>query len=356
MRVAARIAAGSGALCLALTAAGTAQAAGTTAGSTVVNTVSVDYSVGGIAQTAVNASNSIVVDRRVTLTIVEPGNAATSVSPGQTTAVTTFLVTNTSNAPLDFGLTVAQPIGGPGAHGGTDNFDAGAPATFIDSNANGVYDAGTDLAAAFLDELAADASRTVFIVSGVPIARINGDIAVVTLTATAREAGAAGAQGIVLTQTSGANTAAMDTVFADGAGATDAARDGQFSARDDYLVSAALLSVVKTSRPISDPANGAANPKNIPGATIEYCIQVTNASGGATAVAPTVTDPLPAQTGFNAGFGVFVDGTINATTGFCEGGTATGSFVGPAPGTVTGTLANLAPGATRTLYFRATLN
>ena len=41
--------------------------------------------------------------------------------------VTTFLLTNTSNAPLDFGLALAQPVGGTAAHGGTDNFDVTAP-------------------------------------------------------------------------------------------------------------------------------------------------------------------------------------------------------------------------------------
>lgn len=339
-------------LAIAAFGAGAAHAAGTTAGSSIVNTATLNYSVGGVAQTAINASNAFTVDRKISLTVTEPGNATTSVAPGQTGAVTTFLVTNMSNAPLDFGLSVVDQVGGTAAHGGTDNFDMTGETIYVDTNGNGVYDAGTDTAVTYLDELAADASRTVFVVANVPAGRVNGDVAGVVLTAQAREAGAAGTQGIVVVQTVGANTAGMDTVFADTAGATDAARDGQFSARDDYTVAASLLTVTKTSRVISDPQNGTTNPKMIPGALVEYCIQVANAAGGATATAPAVSDPVPTQTTYSTAFGIFLNGTV--TGGVCNAdGTAGGSF---ASNTVSGTLGNVAAGQTRTLYFRATIN
>lgn len=327
-------------------------AAGTSAGSNIVNNVTVNYQIAGVPQTAIPASNSFVVDRRITLTVAELGAVTTAVAPGQTAAVTTFTVTNTSNAALDLGLSLAQQAGGVAAHGGTDNFDVTAPSLFVDTNANGTYEAGTDTAVTFLDEVAADASRTVFVVADIPAGRVNGDVAGVTLTAQARESGAAGAQGAVSTETAGANTAGMDTVFADTAGATDAARDGQFSARDDYTVAAALLTVAKTSRVISDPINGVTNPKMIPGATVEYCIQVANAAGGATATGVTISDPVPGQTTYDAGYGIFVNGTV--TAGVCNiDGAAGGAF---AAGTVSGTLSNIPASTTRTLYFRTTIN
>ena len=327
-------------------------AAGTTAGSSIVNTATVNYTVGGVAQTAINGSNTFTVDRRISLTVTEPGNATTSVAPGSTNQVTTFLVTNTSNATLDLGLAVAQPVGGTAAHGGTDNFDVTGTGLFVDTNLNGVYDVGTDLAVTWLDEIAADASRTVFVVRDIPAGRVNGDVAGVTLTAQARESGVTGTQGAVVAETAGANTAGVDTVFADTAGATDAARDGQFSARDDYTVAAPVLTVIKLSRIVSDPLNGTTNPKMIPGATVEYCIQVANAAGGATATAPAITDPVPSQTTYDAGYGIFLNGTV--TGGVCNlDGTAGGSY---APTTVSGTLANLTGGQTRTLYFRVTIN
>ena len=100
-----------------------AYASGTTAGSTITNNVSVTYQVGGVTQNSLSASNSFTVDRRVTFTVAEEGNATTQVSPGQSAAVTSFIVTNTSNAPLDFSLAATNRSGGSAAHGGTDNFD-----------------------------------------------------------------------------------------------------------------------------------------------------------------------------------------------------------------------------------------
>lgn len=331
-------------------------AAGTTAGSTITNTATVNYTVGGVAQTAVTATNNFTVDRKIVVAVSEPGNATTSVSPGQSAAVTTFVVTNSSNATLDFKLTAAQLAGGSAPHGGTDGFDVTAPTMYVDTNANGVYDAGTDLAVTYLDELAADASRTVFIVSNIPIGATNGQIAAVSLTAQAEAGGTAATEGAVLTETTGANTAGMDTVFADVAGTDDIARDGKGSARDDYTIAAPVLTVAKQSRIVSDPFNGTTNPKMIPGATVEYCIVVTNSAGAAAANSVAISDPLPAQTTYDSAYGIFQSGTYTGSTptGTCNlDGTAGGSF---SAGSISGTLGTLAAGTTRTIYFRVTIN
>ena len=210
-------------LVLAALAATPASAAGTAAGSTITNTVSMNYQVGGVAQNSQTASDTFTVDRKVNVVVSETAGVTTSVSPGQTSAVTTFQVTNSSNATLDFALTALQQTGGAGGHANTDNFDVTNVRTYVDTNGNGVYDAG-DTQVTYLDELAADTSRTVFVVSDIPLGRATGDVAAVTLTATGREGGTAGSQGIALVQTSGANTSGMDTVFADGAGARPTAR------------------------------------------------------------------------------------------------------------------------------------
>ncbi len=55
----------------------------------------------------------------------------------------------------------------------------------------------------------------------------------------------------------------------------------------------ALVSLAKTSSVISDPVNGATDPKAIPGAVIRYCLLVSNA-GSATATATTIADGIPA--------------------------------------------------------------
>lgn len=328
-------------------------AAGTQAGTTITNTVSVNYQVGGVAQTAASASNSFKVDRKVNVTVAEVGSTTTQVSPGQTAAVTAFTVTNLSNATLDFALAVAQQAGGAAAHSGTDSFDATGVKIYVDSNANGTYDAGTDTEVAYLDELAADASKTVFVVADIPLSLTTGSVAGVTLTATGREGGAAGSQGAALVETTGTDTAGnVDTVFADGAGATDANRDAAFSAKDDYTVLAAALTITKTSTVVSDPVNLTSNPKAIPGATIEYCITVANAPGSAAASSVAISDPLPTEVTYDSGFGIFLDGSV--TSGSCNAdGSLGGSY---AAGTVSGTLSSVAAGEAKTLRFRATIN
>ncbi len=329
-----------------------ALAGGTLAGSTVTNTASVTYQVGGVAQTPPTpATNVFTVDRKINLTVAESGAATTTVVPGQSGAVTTFTLQNTSNAVLDFALSATQTVGGVAAHGGTDTFDVTAPSIFRDTNGNGTYEAGTDTAATFIDELAIDASVTLFVVANVPLGLATGAVAEVNLVATGREGGTAASQGAALTETAGANTAGMDTVFADAAGVTDAARDASHSDDDDYTVSTATLTLSKTATVISDPVNGATNPKLIPGAVVEYCIAVANAAGGASATSVAVSDVVPAQVTFNAG-SILINGTTTGVTCNTDG-VAGGSF---AAGTVSGTLASVAAGASRTLVFRATVN
>lgn len=322
------------------------------AGSTITNNVTMNYQVGGVAQTQQAASDAFTVDRKVNLTVAEVGTTTTQVGPGQTAAVTTFQVTNSSNATLDFALAIAQQTGGAGAHSNTDNFDATNLRIFVDTNGNGVYDAGTDTQVTYLDELAADTSRTVFVLADIPLGRATGDVAAVTLTATGLEGGSAGTQGVALTQTATANTAAMDTVFADGAGAADGSRDASFSAKDDYTVQAAALTLAKVSRIVSDPFNGTANPKLIPGATVEYCISVKNAAGSATATNIALADLLPTSLTYNSTFGILLNGTVTGSTCNADGTTG-GSY---ASGTVSGTIASLPASDARTLVFRATIN
>src|SRR5688572_14006406 len=320
-----------------------ANAAGTASGTTVTNTVSLDYKVGGVDQNQIQASDSFTVDRKVNLTVAELGSSTTVVSPGELAAVTAFSVTNSSNAPLDLALAASQLAGGSAAHGGTDNFDVSNVRIYWDSDDNGIFDAGTDSQVSYLDQVAADDSETVFVVSDVPLGGSTDDVAGVRLTASAAEATAAGSQGAAVTETAGANTAGVDTVFADTNAGGNVARDGAHFAEDDYTILAAALSAAKTSRVISDPFNGTTNPKMIPGAVVEYCVAVANAAGSRTATNVSVSDAIPAETSYLAAFGIKVDGTVTGATCNADG-VAGGSF---AAGVVSGTLSNIAAGVTR---------
>ncbi|HEX6377228.1 MAG TPA: hypothetical protein VFZ91_16070 [Allosphingosinicella sp.] len=333
-------------------AASPALAAGTTAGTTITNNVTLDYKVGGVDQSQVTASDSFTVDRKVNLTVAEVGSSTTSVSPGQSATVVAFTVTNASNAPLDLALAATQLSGGTAAHGGTDNFDVTGVKVYVDTDQSGSYDAGTDVEVSYLDQVAPDDIQTVFVVASVPLGRATADVAGVRLTATASEATAAGSLGSTVTQTSGANTAGVDTVFADTASNGNTARDGIHFAEDDYTVLAASLTATKSSRVVSDPFNGTTNPKMIPGAVIEYCIAVANAAGSAAATNINISDTLPDETSYDSAFGIKLNGTVSGSACNADG-TSGGSY---ASGIVSGTLNDIAAGVTRTLVFRVAVN
>ncbi|MDZ3830972.1 MAG: hypothetical protein U0S50_04035 [Sphingopyxis sp.] len=330
-----------------------AMAAGTTAGTSVTNTATVDYQVGGVAQGQQSASNSFVVDRKINLLVEEVADATTFVVPGETSAVTTFQLTNSSNEILDFLLTASQIVGGTATHGGTDTFNVTNVRVYRDNGTTGTvgsYDPG-DALVTYIDELAPDTPIRLFVVADIPTGLATGAIAGVQLRATALEGGGGGTQGAAVSQTSGANTAGKDTVFADGIGVNDGNRDASHSDADDYTVRTATLTVTKSSRVVSDPFNGTSNPKMIPGATVEYCIAVANAGGGADASSVTINDSVPGQLSFVAGT-IRLNGTV--TGGTCNAdGVAGGSYAAPI---VSGTIASVAAGATRTLIFQATVN
>jgi uncharacterized repeat protein (TIGR01451 family) len=347
-----------------------AQAEGTLQGTNVANTASINYTVGGVAQPAVSSNTvNFVVDRRINLTVAEVGGTATNVIPGATSQVSTFTVTNTTNGIQDIRLLASNDAAGAGtAFNGTDNFDGLNVRVFVDSNGNGTYDPATDTAT-FIDELGPDQTRTVFVLVDIPAGQVNGDIAGVTLRAFAADSGGAGALGADATQTAGADDALIvDTVFGDTAGAPnttgDVARDGSHSDDDQYNVVTAALTVIKSQAVISDPFNGTASPKAIPGAVIEYCVDISN-TGASQADAIVLTDAIPANTTYVPGsIRVGVTGTGTACTsgsGTAEDDDATGvgdagDFNVTTAGAITVRGGNIAAAARYKALFRVTVN
>jgi uncharacterized repeat protein (TIGR01451 family) len=216
------------------------------------------------------------------------------VSPGQANVVATFIVNNTGNSAQAYQLLAANVASGGSLFSNTDNTDVSNLRVFVDANGNGTYESGTDTATS-ITTLAADGSVRVFIVADVPASASNAQYANVRLTATAA---VNNTPATALTQTVGAdNPAVVDIVFADAAGAGDAARDGRHSSDDQYAVQAPSLSIAKVSTVTSDPLNGTTQPKAIPGATVEYAVTLTNSSPVA-ATGVVITDPIPASTAF----------------------------------------------------------
>ncbi len=349
-------------------------AVGTTQGTSVLNTVTVDFQVGSVAQTQASASDTFVVDRKILFDVAEKATTGTtSVIPGQTSRVTTFLLTNSSNDTLDFTVTPANIVGGTAAHGGTDAFDVTSLLICLDGPVvDGVCDtaASASLTINDLSGTTGSNTATILILGNIPATATNGQVANVSATVTALNssgtaitgAGAAAADATV----NGAAT--VETIFADvaksGNGGTSVARDGIDVATDDYTISAAALSVFKTSRIISDGVS-TSNFKAIPGAVVEYCISVANAaSASASATNISVRDVVPSNLTFSAGT-ILVDATVTSpgASQTCSAGTAVSDATDADAGQYNtgltraeGTLSNIAAGTSRALIFRATIN
>lgn len=340
-------------------------AAGTTAGTSITNQATVGFSVGGVAQTAVNSNTvSFVVDEKVAFAVASNGNL--NVVPNATGQVLAYTVTHTGNYPADFSVAGINATG--------DNFDPSSYSVFVETNGTPGYQAGADTAT-FIDELAADASIVVYIVSTIPSTPTNGQASTLHLQATALAGGAAATQGSALVQNTGVDVAgSIDIVFADAIGSAtgDIARDGKHSASGTYNVVTASIAVVKSSFVVWDPVNctgsaatiiastttkdascGSNEPKRIPGAVVHYRIAVTN-SGGASATSLVISDLLNTNTTYLAG-SFFVDAVAedDNSTGADESDPNGANYTGT---TATGSIGSLAASSTKNMDFRVTVN
>jgi uncharacterized repeat protein (TIGR01451 family) len=311
-------------------------AIGTGAGVTISNTATVDYEVGGINQTDIPSSpagNSdpaggvattfLVdnkVDNKVNLLTAELAAAPTLASPGQTNAVFAFNVSNTGNTTQDYSV-VATELGATNtvAFGGTtytDDMAATITGIMVDANDNGTMDdavfAGTAGTISGLQPSVAgtDSSRTVWVLATMPLSAVDGSTSVISLSAATYDAGG----GLTASNAADAwDTTTVQVVFADEAGSDDVARDGTYSARGAYVVASALLTVTKSADVISDPFTTTGNPKAIPGAVIEYTVEINN-SGSDDADSVILTDVLPATLGTPVTISGGTSSAYNSTT------------------------------------------
>lgn len=350
-----------------ITVAQAQTSSGTAAGTTITNTAQASYTVNGTAQTANSNTATFVVDRKVNLTVVATPATNTSVNLGQTGAVTAFRVTNSTNGTQDFILTADQTFLA-GIFTG-DNFDVSNLQIYVDSNGDGVYQPGTDTRQ-FIDELAADTSRVVFIVGDIPNQQ-NAALAGVTLNVQAAAGGATGTLGAALAANLLAGTdAAVDVVFADGDSdglGPDLAANGQGRASLAYEITTrnVALTVTKSSSVITDGVS-VTLPKALPGATVQYCLVVANGTALVPATGVNLTDVIPANTtyvpgsisvgGLAVGDACVLNGvTINDDGSAVPLSTFTGSY-NATTRTVTATIPTLLGLTSVAASFRVTIN
>ena len=313
-----------------VTAVGVVPAAAleTPAGTTISNSATVDYSVGGNPQTAIPSSptgnndpaggvpTTFVVDDKVDLTTADAIAAAVLAAPGDT-VIFTFNLTNTGNTTHQFSIAAANQPNGTAYLGSNDTFDVTSVQVWYENGGAG-FDPGTDINSTLIPALAPSTIQTVYIVAVASTAQVDGDYAVVSLTAVADDG-----TGNPLAEDPTPNQAGtVQVVWADGAGAIVGSTDGTYSAYGAFRIQAAQLTITKAASVESDPFNGASNPKAIPGATVRFTITVEN-TGTAAATGGVVTDTVPGDT-------TFVAGSINAEAGSgFAGGVVTMPLVSP---------------------------
>lgn len=301
-------------------------AVGTDPGTDVNNTATVNYDVNGNAQTPINASADFVVDRRVDFTVSRMGSGLTPTGLGDTQVFVDFYVTNLSNGDLDFNLLFDQLTNADG-----DIYGIGTADTDVDmNNVSIAVSAAIDTTPGtgdgpapafggptFIDDLPEDQSIRVRIYADTPVALANDDIAGLRLNATAADP--TGGPGANLSESASWNQGLIDNVFANTSGA-DAGGNATESNTDGFIIDAAQLVITKTASVFSDPFGSG---RAVPGAVIEYSIEIDNSAGDDSADDISIEDLIDADVTFLNG--VYNAGASNvsifdgvATTTFCN--------------------------------------
>ena len=156
-----------------------AMAEGVTAGSLIENTASATYEDGEGTKTVDSNTVTVRVDELLDVTVTSQDGGSVAAAPGE--AVLTFELTNQGNGPEAFTLTANPAVAG-------NDFDTTVTSIAIDTNGNGVYDAGVDTILTGPEttpELAADALLTVFVIVEVPGGVTDGQVSDLELLAEA---------------------------------------------------------------------------------------------------------------------------------------------------------------------------
>ncbi len=251
-----------------------AHAAGTLAGTDIQNIATASYDNGGVPVDIASNTVIIKVDELLDVTVAsaDPGDKITAAS--QAGNVLTYQITNTGNGSEAFALTADVAKAG-------DDFNPVLQQIILDTNGNGVYDAGTDvlyIPGTNDPVLAPDANIKIFIITDTPSTVIDANRAEVGLLAVAKTG--AGAPG---TAFAGLGEGGGNAVV--GSSGADAEASGFL------IVQTASIDLLKTAA-ISDPFGGS---RPVPGATITYTIVATVTGSGSLANV-VLSDPIPANT------------------------------------------------------------
>ena len=320
------------------------------AGDVISNIATIDYVYQGnpliqesspAGNTVTGAGNGLATsfseDRLINFSVISTDAAAVNVSSFQSGAFLSFTLTNNGNDVQDFLLTAINTSSPFVAN--TDNYDPVSPLqVFLEDGSNAGYLLAEDTAV-FVDDLAAGASATIYVVATMPAANV-GDAAAVALVAQVAEGGIAG-QGAVISNddngyispagsySNGAvnvvagtantviNTSGLETVFNDPAGINvedvdtasvqDVRANGQHSDVGlFYVQTAAAADVVLNKSVTVIDTLGGTDPHA--GATLRYQIDVV--VGGVSNIDDLViSDVIPPNTTYVSS-SLFLNGVL----------------------------------------------
>lgn len=325
-----RLALGTSLSLLLLTVSAPAFAAGTVAGTDIQNIASATFD-SPVGPVTIDSNTVVIkVDELLDVTVVttDPGDVITT--PGRTGNVQAFRVTNTGNGDEAFSLVANTANGG-------DDFDPALQQIVIDSNNNGVYDAGVDVvyvAGSNDPVIAPDQSKTIFVITSTPAGVANGNRANVSLLASA----------VTGTGTPGTSFAGQGQ---GGGGAVVGSTGADAQASSFLAVQSASVTLTKSAT-IADPFGGQ---RPVPGAVVTYRL-VATVSGAGTLNNLAINDPIPAGSTYQAGSLTLQVAASPATTLTDAADADAGNFNGTRIAVSAG---NVPAGETRTVTFRVVI-
>ena len=282
---------------LAVAYSGSAHAIGTDAGLNIQNTATVNFAIGGAAQTPVG-SNTVVtlVDELIDVVVVENSGGSVSVSTPDSGVLLQFTVTNNGNGSETFRIIADPNI----AEGG---FDPTLDQLYLESNGLPGLQVGGDTAyvPGISDPIIAeDASLVVYVSSSIPGGLSQGDDGDVTLRAISET---------IINQTGldDPDAVGFPTPGTSFAGLGDGGGDAVVGASHDlgtllirstgrYEVSDAVVTISKSATSVVDPFGGTTL---VPGTVITYQLDVT-VTGAGSAENLIISDVLPSELQYQA--------------------------------------------------------
>lgn len=305
-------------------------AAGTVAGTDIQNIASATFDTANGPITVNSNTVSIKVDELLDVTVMTTDAGDIITNPGKSGNIQSFRITNTGNGDEAFVLTANTANGG-------DDFDPTLQQIVIDSNNNGVYDAGVDVvyvAGSNDPVVAPDQSQTVFVVTSTPAGVANSNRANVSLAAAA------------LTGTGTPGTA-LAGQGQGGGNAVVGSTGGNGTANGFLAVQSTSLSFVK-SVAIADPFGGT---QPVPGAIVTYSL-VATVTGAGTLNNLNITDPIPAGSAYQTESITLQSASAPVTVLTDAADADAGTFNGTG---IAVSVGNVPAGETRTVTFKVVI-